>query len=72
MQGAPDHELSFTPDVGSALALVDKGEAQAAVLLRPLGVEQIAVAARAGRRLPQKTTYFFPKPRTGVVIRSLD
>ena len=72
LQGAPDHELSFTPDVGSALALVDKGEAQAAVLLRPLGVEQIAVAARAGRRLPQKTTYFFPKPRTGVVIRSLD
>ncbi|MFP5316761.1 MAG: DUF1015 family protein [Acidimicrobiia bacterium] len=72
LTGTPDHELSFAHDAGSALAMVDKGEAQAAVLLRPLAVEQIAAAARAGRRLPQKTTYFFPKPRTGVVIRSLD
>jgi uncharacterized protein (DUF1015 family) len=58
--------------VASALALVEKGEAQAAVLVRPVGVDGIAAAARAGRRLPEKTTYFFPKPRTGVVIRSLD
>ena len=72
LKGAPDHQVTYTHDVPSALALVDKGEAQAAVLLRPITVEEIAAAARAGRRLPQKTTYFFPKPRTGVVIRSLD
>ncbi|HVL28290.1 MAG TPA: DUF1015 domain-containing protein [Acidimicrobiales bacterium] len=72
MRGFPHHDLAFTSDVASALALVEKGEAQAAVLVRPVGVDGIAAAARAGRRLPEKTTYFFPKPRTGVVIRSLD
>ena len=27
---------------------------------------------RAGKRMPPKTTYFHPKPRTGMVFRSLD
>jgi uncharacterized protein (DUF1015 family) len=72
LKDVPEHDVTYIHDVTSALALVDKGEAQAAVLLRPVTVDEIAAAARAGRRLPQKTTYFFPKPRTGVVIRSLD
>ena len=68
----PTHDVAYHHDVREVLALVDKGEAQAAVLLRPVTVDDIAAAARAGRRLPQKTTYFFPKPRTGVVIRFLE
>ena len=48
-----------------------KGEAQAGVLLRPVSVSQIAAAAAAGRRLPEKTTFFAPKPRTGLVFRNL-
>jgi uncharacterized protein (DUF1015 family) len=35
-------------------------------------VGQIASAARAGRRMPQKTTFFHPKLRTGLVFRFLD
>jgi AcrR family transcriptional regulator len=35
-------------------------------------VEQIAAAARDGVRLPQKTTFFHPKLRTGLVFRFLD
>jgi uncharacterized protein (DUF1015 family) len=50
---------------------VDKGEAQAAVLLRPASVTQIAAAGRAGIRMPPKTTFFHPKPRTGLVFRTL-
>jgi uncharacterized protein (DUF1015 family) len=53
-------------------ALVEKGVADAAVLLRPVTVAQIRGAAFAGVRMPEKTTFFSPKPRTGMVFRSLD
>src|SRR5207245_1395074 len=53
-------------------ALVAKGDADAAVLLRPVTVETIRAAAEADLRMPEKTTFFAPKPRTGMVFRSLD
>jgi len=40
--------------------------------LRPVTVETIRAAAAAGLRMPEKTTFFAPKPRTGMVFRSLD
>ena len=48
------------------------GEGQAAFLLRPVTVKQIDEWANERRRMPPKTTYFSPKPRTGMVFRSLD
>jgi hypothetical protein len=42
------------------------------VLLRAVTVDQIRAAAAAGIRMPEKTTFFAPKPRTGMVFRSLD
>jgi uncharacterized protein (DUF1015 family) len=47
-------------------------EADAAVLLRPVSIDQIARTARGGRRMPPKSTFFQPKPRTGMVFRELD
>jgi len=55
-----------------AIASVRSGEAQAAVLLRPPTVAQISAWARDRRRMPPKTTYFSPKPRTGMVFRPLE
>ena len=49
-----------------------KGAADAAVLLRPVDVHTIRAAAAADLRMPEKTTFFAPKPRTGMVFRSLD
>ena len=72
LAGLPSHAVGYHHDVGHVLALVEKGEAQAGVLLRPTTVDQIASAAREGRRLPQKTTFFHPKPRTGLVFRVLE
>jgi uncharacterized protein (DUF1015 family) len=54
-----------------ATAAVAAGEADAAVLLRPATVAQIAAMARVGERMPPKTTYFWPKPRTGLVFREV-
>ena len=49
-----------------------RATADAAVLLRPVSVDTIRAAAAADLRMPEKTTFFAPKPRTGMVFRSLD
>jgi uncharacterized protein (DUF1015 family) len=64
--------LGYRDDAVTVAAEVEKGNAQAAVLLRPVDVETIRAAAGAGVRMPEKTTFFAPKPRTGMVIRGLD
>jgi uncharacterized protein (DUF1015 family) len=69
--GAPD-DIDYRNDALTVAALVAKGAADVAVLLRPVSVAQIDTVAEAGLRMPQKTTYFQPKPLTGLVFRSLD
>ena len=67
-----DATLSYRNDAATVAALVDKGAADAAILLRAVTVNQIREAAFARVRMPEKTTFFEPKPRTGMVFRSLD
>jgi uncharacterized protein (DUF1015 family) len=67
----PPHTLTYEHDVDRALAEVDSGRADAAVLCRPATVPQIAATARGGERMPPKTTFFWPKPRTGLLFRLL-
>ena len=59
---------------GAVLArdAVASGAAAAAVLLRPVTMRQIAATARGGFRMPPKSTFFHPKPRTGMVFRELE
>ena len=64
--------LEYRSDALTVADLVARGEAAAAILLRPVSVAQIRAASYAGVRMPQKTTFFAPKPRTGLVFRSLD
>jgi uncharacterized protein (DUF1015 family) len=68
----PEHEVMHRHSVAEALEALDSGEGQAAFLLRPVTVKQIDEWANERRRMPPKTTYFSPKPRTGMVFRSLD
>lgn len=72
LAGLPAHVLAFDHSLASVARQVGSGAAQAAVLLRPVAVDQIASTARAGRRMPTKSTFFHPKPRTGMVFRRLD
>ena len=65
----PPHELGFEPSLDAVADFVGSGKADAGVLLRPVSVTQIAITAQAGRRMPTKTTFFHPKPRTGMVFR---
>jgi uncharacterized protein (DUF1015 family) len=68
----PPHEVMHRHSVREALEALASGEGQAAFLLRPVTVKQIDEWANERRRMPPKTTYFSPKPRTGMVFRSLD
>jgi len=65
----PGGEVSFHHDPAVVLGAVAGGQADAAVLVRPPSVAAIASAARERRRMPPKTTFFTPKPRTGMVWR---
>lgn len=51
---------------------VRRGDAAAGVLLRPATVAQIEATAHGGERMPPKTTFFHPKPKTGLLFRPLD
>jgi uncharacterized protein (DUF1015 family) len=65
-------EVGYTPSADEARAAVDAGEAEAAFLLRPPTVEQVAATAKAGRTMPQKSTYFYPKLTSGLFFLPLD
>jgi uncharacterized protein (DUF1015 family) len=65
-------QVSYQHGVDNVRRLVASGEAAAGVLLRPATVAQIEATAHGGDRMPPKTTFFHPKPKTGLVFRLLD
>ena len=67
----PAHELTFQHGIDNVERAVRSGAADAGVLLRPVTVDQIARTAHAREKMPPKSTFFWPKPRTGTVFRSL-
>jgi uncharacterized protein (DUF1015 family) len=69
---APPGGLRFTPDALEAVAAVEGGGAVAAYLLPPTNPDRIRKVVERGERLPQKSTFFWPKPRTGVILMPLD
>ncbi|MBA2447660.1 MAG: DUF1015 domain-containing protein [Chloroflexi bacterium] len=64
--------IDYTRDAHEAFALVRSRERALAVLLNPTRIEQVAAVALAGERMPEKSTYFYPKAPTGLVLRPLD
>ncbi len=70
--GAQLDQLRFVPDAALAEAEVREGNADLALFLPPARVESVHAVVAAGGRLPQKSTYFWPKARTGMVLRPLD
>lgn len=66
--------VGFTKDAGEAIAWVDQrtDAADAAFLLEGTPVADIAAVARAGDVMPQKSTYFYPKPLSGLVLNPLE
>ncbi len=63
--------IYYTRDGQEAIRLVEKGKYQAAFFLRPSTVTQVKRVAKSGKKMPHKSTYFYPKLLTGLVINKL-
>ncbi len=62
--------LKYTRDANEAVDEVNNG-ANCAFFLNPTRVEQIAAVGSAGQKMPQKSTYFYPKLITGLVMNKI-
>ena len=63
--------LNYTRDGAEALSGVAAGTWQLAFLLNPTPVSSVLAVADARARMPQKSTYFYPKTVTGLVMNPL-
>lgn len=68
----PVSDATYTVDPMRAEALVRDGTRDVFCMLRATAPEQIGAVVRAGDTMPQKSTYFFPKLLTGLVMRTLN
>jgi uncharacterized protein (DUF1015 family) len=64
----PNAEIGYEMDISKALDRVDRGEYAAAFFLNPTRVEDVEKSALSSMRLPPKSTYFYPKLLTGLVL----
>ena len=64
--------LSYVKDAGDLLQTIREGKADIGFFLNPTPVESVKNAAEAGERMPQKSTFFYPKLVTGLVINPLE
>jgi uncharacterized protein (DUF1015 family) len=64
--------IGYTPRTHEAVAAVDSGEADVAYLLREPRLEDVFAVARRGGLMPSKSTYFFPKPLSGLLFHPVD
>ena len=64
--------VTYTPSREEAVATVDRGDAEAAFLLRPTRIEDVWEVARRGDVMPQKSTFFYPKLTSGLLLLPLD
>ena len=63
--------LTYTKYFSEAIEGVNSGEFQCAFILNPTRVTEIRDVALAGEKMPQKSTYFYPKMITGMVMNEL-
>ena len=64
--------ILYTQDHREALDWVAQGTGTGALLLNAAKVAEVHAVATAGERMPHKSTYFFPKPLTGLVINVME
>lgn len=63
--------LEYTRDGVEAMEKVDSGRYQLAFLMNPIPISSVLAVADAGDRMPPKSTYFYPKLPTGLVMNPL-
>ena len=64
--------IMYTKEIAEAKDVVDSGNAKAAFILREINVEQIKDVALCGEKMPPKSTYFYPKLLSGLVLHRFE
>jgi len=68
-------KLEYIKDTGNAIdgsiTTIDAGQRQAAFFMNPVKMQQLKMVTAAGEKMPQKSTYFYPKIYTGLIINKL-
>jgi uncharacterized protein (DUF1015 family) len=72
VDGLPLEGVTYTASAHEAERAVASGAVAAAFLVRPPTMEQVETFARAGERMPPKSTYFFPKLTCGLLFSPFD
>jgi len=65
-------EIDFIKDETEAAELIRAGKYQIAFFLKSLSLKEVRETSLAGKILPPKSTYFYPKPLSGLVMRDLE
>lgn len=65
-------DLRYTHRAVEAVELVNRGEAAGAFLMRPPSMREVEAVCLSGETMPQKSTYFYPKLLSGLVLHALD
>ncbi len=68
---ANQKNLTYTRDADEAIGAVESGNADCCFLLNPTRVSEIRDVAAAGEKMPQKSTYFYPKLITGLTVNKI-
>jgi uncharacterized protein (DUF1015 family) len=66
--GERSEAIDFTRDPEEAVSKVQSGQFDAAVFLRPTSLNEMLLVSKKGLKMPQKSTYFYPKLLTGLVF----
>jgi uncharacterized protein (DUF1015 family) len=72
---ASQSNIEYIKDIGDAIDKtidkVDSGKSQVVFFMNPTRIEQVKEVAGSGEKMPQKSTFFYPKIYTGLVINKL-
>lgn len=67
-----EDNITCVKETKKVLELIDKKESALAIFLNPTRIDQVKAVASMGMKMPQKATYFYPKPLSGLLIHKFD
>ncbi len=67
-----DSLFHYNSNIASTISSVDSGEFDIAFLINPTKIGQVQEIASASQVMPRKSTYFYPKVLTGMVLNKID
>jgi uncharacterized protein (DUF1015 family) len=65
-------KIEYIKDIEYGFELIANNELQGIFLMNPTKINQVKNIALSGKKMPQKSTYFYPKLLTGLVIYKIE